>query len=377
MSAYKKVEPATRPARVGIIGCGAISGIYFKNGKVFNALDIVACADQDITRAQAKAEEYSIAKALTTEDLLADSEVEIVINLTIPGAHYSVCKAALEAGKHVYVEKPLSVAFEEGRELVELARAKNLRVGNAPDTFLGGGIQTAIKLLRDGWIGEPVGAFASMMSSGVEAWHPNPIFYYEKGGGPMFDMGPYYLTALVALLGPMTRVTGSTRITYPTRYVTSAPFAGNSVEVETPTHITGIMDFASGAIGTITTSFDVRASKLPRIEIYGTEGTLGVPDPNTFGGPVMIKRKGASEWSEIALTHGHSDNGRGVGVADMAAAVQSGRAHRASGDLGLHVLEAMHGFHTASDTGAHYKMTTHVETPAPMPLHLSGESVEA
>lgn len=365
-----------QPVKVGIIGCGNISGIYFKAGKTFSILDIVACADLIMERAQAKAEEHGI-RALTVDQLLADPEIQIVINLTIPNAHYEVCKAALEAGKHVHVEKPLSITREQGKDLLETARARNLRVGAAPDTFLGGGLQTCRKLIDDGWIGEPVGATAFMLCHGHESWHPDPEFYYKVGGGPMFDMGPYYLTALISLIGPIRRVTGSTRISFPERTITSAPKYGTKVKVDVPTHVAGIMDFANGAIGTILTTFDVWASQLPRIEIYGTEGSLDVPDPNGFGGPVRVHRMGASGWSEVPLTHGFADNSRGIGVADMAYAIQSGRPHRANGQMAYHVLETMHGFHDASDMGKHYAMESTCERPAPLPLGLPKDALDA
>lgn len=366
-----------QPVKIGIIGCGNISGIYFKAGKTFQILDIAACADLDLSRAKAKAEEHGVPKACTVEELLADPEIRIVVNLTIPNAHYSVCKAALEAGKHVHVEKPLSITREEGKELLDIAKAKNLRVGAAPDTFLGGGIQTCRKLIDDGEIGEPIGAAAFMLCHGHESWHPDPEFYYKVGGGPMFDMGPYYLTALISLMGPLKSVMGSTRITFPERTITSQPKHGTVVKVDVPTHVTGLMNFASGAIGTITTSFDVWASQLPNIEIYGTEGSMSVPDPNGFGGPVKVRRQGESAWREVPLTHGYAENSRGIGVADMAYAIQSGRPHRASGALAYHVLETMHGFHDSSEEAKLYVMQSTVERPAPLPVGLPGDALDA
>jgi predicted dehydrogenase len=364
-------------SKIGIVGCGNISGIYFKAGKTFEILDIVACADLDMGRAKAKAEEHGIARACTVEELLADPEIEIVVNLTIPKAHHEVCLAALKAGKNVHVEKPLSITREQGQELLETGRANGLRVGAAPDTFLGGGLQTCRKLIDDGWIGEPVAATAFMLCHGHESWHPDPEFYYKVGGGPMFDMGPYYLTALISLLGPIRRVTGSTRATFPERTITSQPKFGTKVTVDTPTHIAGVMDFASGAIGTLVTSFDVWSANVPLIEIYGTEGSLSVPDPNGFGGPVRVRRMGAKEWSDVPLTHGFADNSRGIGVADMAYAIRSGRAHRANGDLAYHVLEAMHGFHDASDQGKHYPMQSTCKRPAPLPMGLPSNALDA
>ncbi|MBB6690635.1 Gfo/Idh/MocA family oxidoreductase [Cohnella xylanilytica] len=354
--------------RAGIIGTGNISGIYFQNGSRFDSMEIVACADLNVERAKAKAAEHGV-RGCSVEELLAADDIDMVINLTIPQAHASVNIQALEAGKHVYVEKPLSVTREEGRQVLETAAKRGLLVGGAPDTFLGGGIQTCVKLIEDGWIGTPIGATAFMMSGGHESWHPDPEFYYKKGGGPMFDMGPYYLTALVAMLGPISRVTGSARASFPERTITSEPKRGQTIQVDVPTHVAGILDFAAGPIGTLLTSFDTKGgSQLPRIEVYGSAGTLLVPDPNTFGGPVLVRRAGAKEWSEIPLTHGNADNARGIGAADMAEAILTGRPHRANGELAFHVLEAMHGFHDASEQGVHYKMTSSCERPAPMPL---------
>ncbi|WP_426451536.1 Gfo/Idh/MocA family protein [Paenibacillus sp. S-38] len=357
--------------KVGIVGCGKISGIYFENCRTYPILEVAACADLNVSRAQASAEQYGVPKAYSVSELLADPEIDIVINLTIPAAHAEVCLAALEAGKHVYVEKPLAVTREEGRAILEKAQEKGRLVGSAPDTFLGGGIQTCIKLIEDGWIGTPVAASAFMIGRGHEHWHPDPEFYYAKGGGPMFDMGPYYLTALVAMLGPIRRVTGSAKISYPERTILSQPKFGKVIPVETPTHVAGVIDFHGGAIGTIITSFDAfGGAEVPRIEIYGSQGTLSVPDPNTFGGPVRVRRYDSNEWAEIPLTHGYAANSRGLGVLDLAYAVKNGRVNRASGELAYHVLEAMHGFHDASEEGRHYLMESSCERPAPMPLGL-------
>jgi len=357
-------------AKIGIVGCGNISGIYFKAGETFDVLEVVSCADLIHERARAKAAEHDIPKACNVDELLADPEVEIVVNLTIPKAHAEVALAALEAGKCVYNEKPLSITREDGQQLLEAAREGGLLIGCAPDTFLGGGLQTCRKLIDDGWIGEPVATTAFMMCHGHESWHPHPEFYYQRGGGPMFDMGPYYLTALIHLMGPVRRVTGATQITFAERVITSQPKYGAKIEVDTPTHVAGVMDFANGAVGTIVTSFDVWASRLPRIEVYGAEGTLSVPDPNGFGGPVLVRRAGASEWSQVPLTHGYVQNSRGVGVADMAYALRSGRSHRASGDMAYHVLDIMHAFHDASRDGRHVELTSTCSCPAPLPLGL-------
>ncbi len=353
--------------RVGIIGTGNISGIYFKNLKAFEGVEIVACADLDVERAKAKAAEHGVAKGCSVDELLADPNVDLVVNLTIPAAHAEVCLRALEAGKHVYVEKPLAVSREDGRRIVELAAAKGLRAGAAPDTFLGAGIQTCKRLIDEGAIGEPLSAVAFMMSRGHEHWHPAPEFYYKAGGGPMFDMGPYYLTALVALLGPISEISGMTRITHKERTITSQPLNGQVIQVDVPTHVTGTLRFSSGAIATMITSFDIPAgSNLRNIEIYGTKGTLAVPDPNTFGGPVKLRRFGESEWEDVPVTLPYDGNSRGVGVLDMANAIREGRPHRANDALAFHVLEAMHGFHDSNDAGAVYRMSSTCASPAPL-----------
>ncbi len=360
----------TESVKVGIIGCGNISAAYLRNGETFEILDIVACADILVERAQERAAEYGVLKAYSPDELLADPEIEMVINLTIPAAHGEVGMQALEAGKHVYSEKPLAIRREDGRKLLETAHARGLRIGSAPDTFLGGGLQTCRKLIDDGEIGEPIAATAFMLGHGMEAWHPDPYFFYQPGAGPMFDMGPYYLTALAMLIGPVRRVTGSARITFPERTITSQPKHGEKIPVNTPTHIAGVMDFENGAIGTIITSFDVWASQLPRIEIYGTEGTLSVPDPNTFGGPVMIRRAQEKDWSEVPLAYGYTGNSRGLGAADMAHAIRSGRLHRANGEMAYHVLDLMHAFHDASDQDRHIQVESTCSRPASLPLDL-------
>jgi predicted dehydrogenase len=361
--------------KVGIIGCGNIARAYFPGCAFFDNLEVVACADLNVELAKQKAEEYGVPRGGSVDELLNDSAIELVVNLTIPAAHATVDTQILDAGKHAYSEKPLAVEREEAQQVLRLAKEKNLRVGCAPDTFLGGGIQTCIKLIDDGWIGAPVAATAFMMSSGPEKWHPNPTFFYQKGGGPMFDMGPYYLTALVAMLGPVQRITGSARAARKERTAGAEHIRGMKIPVEIPTHVAAVLDFHSGPIATLVTSFDVQAANLPRIEIYGTEGTLSVPDPNTFGGPVRLKRAGAEEWSEIPILHSSTEPGRGTGVADMAAAIASGRPHRASGELAYHVLDLMHGVHDASESGRHVEVGSTCALPAPLPVGPVREAV--
>jgi predicted dehydrogenase len=364
--------------KVGIIGCGNISGIYLKNGtQTFEILEIAACADLMMERAEAQAEAYGVARACTVEELLDDPEIEIVINLTTPQAHFPVAMQAIEAGKSVHNEKPLTLTREQGQQLLEAAEKQGVRVGCAPDTFMGGGLQTCRKLIDDGWIGEPVAATAFMAGHGHESWHPSPVFYYEVGGGPMFDMGPYYLTALVNLMGPVQRVSGEARITFPQRTITSQPLYGTVIDVETPTHIASTLQFASGAVGTIITSFDVWSHNLPRIEIYGTQGSLSVPDPNGFGGPVRVRRAGDDAWHDVPLTHGYAENSRGIGVADMAYALRSGRGHRANGALAYHVLDIMQATLDTAEQGRHIELASTCERPAALPLGLRPGQLDA
>lgn len=354
--------------KVGVIGCGNISPIYLKSGPKFEILEIVACADKIVERAESRAKEFGVPRACTVKELLADPEIEIVINLTTPDAHAEVGFQVLEAGKCVYNEKPLAITREDGKALLALAEEKGVLIGGAPDTFLGAGIQTCRKLIDDGWIGEPVAATAFMLNRGHESWHPDPEFYYYVGGGPMFDMGPYYLTALVNLIGPVRRATGSARITFPERTITSEKKYGTKIKVEVPTHIASVLDFASGAVGTLVTSFDVWGAHVPRIEIYGSAGSLSVPDPNTFGGPVFLLRAGSREWQQVPLAYGYDENSRGLGVADMAHALRSGRKHRANGKLTYHVLDVMHAVHDASREDKHVMLESSCERPALFPL---------
>jgi predicted dehydrogenase len=355
-------------AKIGVVGCGDISGIYLKNCRAFEALEVVACADLDPARAQAKAAEFGL-RALSVEQLLADSEIDTVLNLTVPRAHAQVNLAAIAAGKHVYTEKPLATLREDGARTIAESQAAGLRVGCAPDTVLGAGLQTCRRLIDDGAIGTPVAAVAFMPGHGPESYHPDPHFFYKPGAGPLFDMGPYYLTALISLLGPIERVSASARISFPERLITSQPHAGSKITVETPTHVVGLLEFASGAIGTLLTSFDIWAANLPRIEIYGSEGSLSVPDPNTFGGRVQLWQP-VTQWQDAPLTHPHPENRRGLGLADMAEAIQAGRPHRASGELGFHVLDTMHSLLDAARDGRRLDLASRVERPEPMPAAL-------
>ena len=363
-------------AKVGIIGCGNVSPVYLRAGTTFEALDVVACADIDMDKAVARAEEFGV-RACTVQELLDDLAIDIIVNLTVPDAHAEVAMAAVEAGKCVYNEKPLTSTREQGQALLEAARARGVLVGGAPDTFFGGAFQTARKLIDGGAIGTPHATIAFMMGHGHETWHPNPAFYYKPGGGPMFDMGPYYLTALVNLLGPVRRVSGATGIGYPERTITSEPLAGQTIEVEVPTHVAGLMDFEGGAVGTIITSFDVWGAEVPQIQVFGTEGALTLPSPNGFGGPVRLWRPDTAEYREVPHTHGYLEQSRGIGVADMACALRSGRPHRASGALAYHVLDMMHAFHESSETGRHVDLASGCGRPAALPIGLEDGRLDA
>lgn len=339
--------------KIGILGLGAISGIYLKNlTELFREVEVAGIYDLIPEKVAAAQSEYKIAKGYSSmEEMLQDPEIEIVLNLTRPFEHYETTKAALLAGKHVYSEKPLAATYEEGRELTALAQEKNLMLGGAPDTFLGAGIQTCRKLIDNGFIGRPIGASARMICHGHESWHPAPEFYYQYGGGPMMDMGPYYLTALVNLLGRVSSLTGITTKGFDTRTVTSAPHFGQTVKVEVPTHVNGIMQFENGAVGTITTTFDVYYDNGASLEVYGTKGTLRVPDPNGFGGPVMLLRPEDGTFREVPLVFDYKENSRGLGLADMAKALREGRDMRAGGQQTLHVLEIMTAFEKSSREG--------------------------
>ncbi|WP_337267147.1 Gfo/Idh/MocA family protein [Oryzifoliimicrobium ureilyticus] len=354
---------------IGIIGCGNISGAYLKAMASFPILDIRGIADVNEEIARARATEFNV-QARAVDDLLEDPLIDIIVNLTIPKAHVEVGLRALEAGKHTYSEKPLGINFAEGKKLADAAKAKGLRIGAAPDTFLGGGHQAARKLVDEGVLGVPVGGTATFMCPGHERWHPNPAFYYEVGGGPMLDMGPYYITDLVNLLGQVAKVAGFATSPRKERLITSEPRNGEKIPVHVATHVAGVLAFANGAIVQMGMSFDVAGHKHVPLEIYGTEGTLIVPDPNHFGGEVQLLRKGG-EFEEKQLTSPYADgNYRSIGVADMAHAIRENRQHRANGDLALHVLEVMEAFQTASDTGAAVSITTHVERPAPLEASL-------
>ncbi|MGI5915623.1 MAG: Gfo/Idh/MocA family protein [Anaerolineae bacterium] len=369
---------AFEPLRVGIMGCGTISGIYLQNSKLFDAFDIVAVADTRLNAAQARADEYGVAKAYTPEQLLADPDVELVINLTPHHAHGPVALSILEAGKHVYNEKPLAVYREEAQKMFAAAEARNLLIGCAPDTFMGGAWQTARHMLDEGVIGEPVGASACLMARrgprpGAAPRPANPDGYvsfyrtsfFQFGVTWSFDRGPYYLHALINLLGPVSRVTGSAQITWKEREDIEG-----MVKVDTPTHFAGVFDFVNGAVGTFLVTSDFYDTGLPHIEIYGSKGSLRCIDPNNFGGELYLRKADSPELIPIESKFAHNQNSRGIGVADMAAAIRCGRPHRANGKMAYHVIDIIHALHEASAEGRHIMLESTCERPAPLPQDL-------
>lgn len=349
---------------IGLIGCGNISGIYLKNSKLFPGISLKKCADQRKEAAEARAAEFGI-EAVGVEELLNDPEIDIILNLTTPLAHTEIDLRALAAGKHVYSEKPFAVSVEDGRKVLALAESRNLRVGCAPDTFLGGGQQCCRSLLDKGTIGRVVAGTAFMMNHGHEAWHPAPGFYYQKGGGPLFDMGPYYLTSLVNLLGPIRRVSAFNTRSTDLRQGLGAT-AGKTFPVEVDTHVAGLLEFVSGAVITLVMSFDVWAHGGYRdIELYGSEGTIRVPDPNLFSEEVRFFRAGVIEnWAVATQNFAYKENMRILGLAEMAEAIRQGRPHRCSGELAFHVLEAMCALVESGRTGASITLKSSCERPA-------------
>jgi len=351
-----------RKGKVGVIGCGKISEKYLATltEKFHGILEVAACADLVREMAEKRAAEFGIPKVCTVEEMLADPEIEFILNLTIPKAHASINLQAVQAGKHVYSEKPFTITLEEANEVLGIAEEKGLRVGCAPDTFLGGGLQTCRKLIDDGWIGTPYAASGLLLGGNNNGVQP--------GDDPLMDMGPYWLTAFIFLLGPIREVCGYAK-TF-TREIKVAnphsPRYGQTVVNEAPTNVSGAIEFESGATALLQVARE-SFGYTPRLEVYGTEGILHVPDPNFFRGPVLLMRH-SGEIKEVPLTHGYTDENRGIGLADMVYAVRTGRPHRASGQLARHVLEASRGLFAAEAARRHVRMQYPVERPEPLPL---------
>lgn len=385
---------------VGIIGIGDISDVYIKNLKKYDVVEITACASRGLDKAQKKAAQFEIPKAYANGfELIADPEIDIILNLTTPAAHFELNKAALLADKHVYTEKPLAATFAEAKILIDLADDRGLYLGSAPDTFLGSRLQTCRELIDSGTIGDVVGAGAFVVSHGHEWFHPNPDFFYQVGGGPLLDIGPYYMTALLSLLGPIKTCAGMARKTFDRRVIESQPRQGEEIPVEVDTHITGTFEFASGAIATIMASFDVWDSELPRLEIYGTKGTICLRDidpvdgPNLFGGEVWLRTRENYRWVGLPRRHdlpdwtivssdrpfnetSHRENSRGIGLIDMAYAISNQRPERASGLMALHQIEAMEGLLLSAHEKRYYTMKTTFARPVPLSVDFPESEIQ-
>lgn len=349
------------PTNVGIIGIGAISQQYLTTLDRIDNLNLVAVADLDQARAEAAAEAHPGVRALTVDDLLADASIDAVLNLTIPAAHAEVALKIIAAGKDVYLEKPLAATTQEAQQILDAAAAAGVRVGCAPDTVLGTGTQTARKAIDDGLIGRPIAATATMVTPGHERWHPQPDFYYVPGGGPLLDMGPYYVTSLVTLLGPVASVVGAASRSRDSRTINQGPRAGETIPVTIDTHVTGVLVHESGALSTLVMSFDAVATTAANIEVHGEQGSLVVPDPNRFDGDVRLRALGSTEWETLPSSAGYPDGGRGIGLSDLAS--NPGAEPRAGGALGFHVLDVMESLLTA----AHEGRSVTVESTCPRP----------
>lgn len=379
------------PLRIGMIGLGDISSVYVNHLKEAGTVQVLGCASRGLDKAKAKAAEHGIERAYESADaLIADEDIDLILNLTTPMAHYEINKKALKAGKHVYTEKPLAATFEEAKELYNLAQEKGLRLGSAPDTFFGSRLQTYRRLIDEGELGQVLGFGAYVVSHGHEWHHPSPDFFYREGAGPLLDIGPYYVTALLSLLGPVKRVAGRSNRVEGAREIPWGPGKGRSIAVDVDTTVTALLEFENGAIGNLVASFDVWDSNLPRMEIYGTKGTLcmdeadPVSGPNLFGGKVLMRSRenyrwkgperpdSVADWKEVDDGRpfgsiSHEKNSRGIGLVDMAMAIDEGRPHRASAEMALHSMEVMEGILVSAREGRFIDMTTTFKKPDAVP----------
>lgn len=373
-----------KKCKVGILGCGNISSTYAGDiRRFYKDLELVACANRNPEKAKQLAQEFGIPKVCTTEELLQDPEVQIIINLTPPQSHVELNKKIIAAGKHLFSEKPFAPTLAEAKEVLELAREKGVQVACAPDTFLSSGLQSMRYYLDAGIIGKPFFVTANMTTFGVETWHPNPAPFYAKGGGPIMDMAPYYLSAIVSLLGPIESIASLSAQPLTERTVYAGPMAGSRIPVETPTHYTAILRLRSGVVVNLNMSFDIYKSNLPMFEIYGDGGTLAYPDPNFGGGTPKVYRKEqylGTVWQDTPEAQARKadfcplpellprvkDYSRGIGVLDLAKAIEEGRKPRAGMELIAHIAEAQEALMAAANTGEFYRMTTTCERPAPI-----------
>ncbi|MFD2840518.1 Gfo/Idh/MocA family protein [Populibacterium corticicola] len=349
---------------VGIVGAGVISQEYLNNLKRMPHLDVRWVADQDINRAASRAQQFGVPHAGTVDDMLADTSVDIVVNLTIPAAHHEISSRAIEAGKNVWSEKPLSLDVKSGRELLEQAKHRGVRIASAPDTILGAGFQNALRLVSSGAIGTPITATAIFQTDGPESWHPAPAFLYAQGAGPLFDIGPYYLAALAQILGPARSVSAVGTRSRDTRTIASGPNAGTTFPVEVFTHVSALITFETGSTAQVTLSFD---SSLPRagiVEISGTEGTLAFPDPNEFAGATHLWRRGANQPEVVPSPT--FDWSRGIGVSNLASSLLSGQIEHANGNFALHVLDIMESINEAAVSNQVVEISSRFIPTAPL-----------
>jgi predicted dehydrogenase len=364
----------TQELRVGVIGCGNISTAYFSLAPLFRGLKITACADMNMASAQAQAEKFGL-KAMSVEDLLAAKDIDAIVNLTIPAAHFPITKAILESGKHAYSEKPLVLTIEQGLELKRIADAKGLKAGCAPDTFLGGAHQQARKVIDDGLVGKITSGTAHVMNFGMEHWHPNPDFFYQPGGGPILDLGPYYVANLIHLIGPIKRVGALTATPQYERMISNGLRTGETVPVNTPTTAHALLEFHSGAVVTLSSSWDVFAHRHANMELYGSEGSLYVPDPNFFGGELLATKRDGAASALPAWDHplgipnqdhpqGKMANYRTAGLADMAIGINEGRDYRCSLERTLHGVDVMTSILKSGETGQFITLQTSCTQPA-------------
>lgn len=356
---------AQQPVGIGFVGAGMISDTYLEHLAQFPEVTVVAIGDIDTERAAAQAEKHGVPVSGAPDEVLAHPDVELVVNLTIPAVHAQVSLAAIEAGKHVWSEKPIATAFADARQLLDTAAAKGLRVGIAPDTVLGQGVQSALRAIRAGEIGQPIAAHTAMMSLGPDKWHPNPDFFFQPGAGPVLDMGPYYLTTLVNVFGSVARVSAFGLASTPTRAVVAGPRAGEEFPVLIPTHVNANLEFEAGGASSSIFSWESALPRMGVVEITGTEGTLSIPDPNMFEGPLRVYRPDAEDWEDLP-TEG-TVGGRGLGVLDMVRGIRSGEPHRASGEIGLHVLETMLAIEESTRTGQTIDIVSRITQPAAIP----------
>lgn len=357
-----------QPLNVGIVGCGTIVNAYLSTFKRLSSIKLVAAADLVLPRAQAVADAHPGVRVVGVDELVADPRVDLVLNLTVPAAHADIAASAVTAGKCVYGEKPLATTTLAARDVLDRASAAGVRVGCAPDTVLGTGIQTARKAIDDGLIGQPVAATATFGSPGHERWHHNPDFYYGAGGGPLFDMGPYYITALITMLGPVTSVVGAASRGRSQRTIGSGPRQGQAIPVLVDTHVSGVLVHASGVLSTLYMSFDTIATRAQRLEVHGESGSLIAPDPNRFDGDVLLRTAHAQDWEVLPVSAGYIGSSRGYGVHDLAI-TSPGEEPRASGALALHVLDVMESLLRSADERRAIMVRSRCERPPAVPLH--------